>query len=375
MSDSPVSKLTVKGNAYERGYQHGAQAREQVRAGVDFYTRMWEDNIGRSRADLLALAGDFGPVVGNFDAEILAEIEGVAAGADLTVQEVLLVNARYELMLAALFKEEPGARPGECTSLAAGPAATVDGHTLIAQNWDWTVEASRRSVLLEIQQEDRPDILTHVEAGFMGHKGMNSAGLGLCANAMSSQRDRFAPAVPVWVLARSVLNCSNLDEAQAEITRAERVASVNFTVACRSGEIAAWEVSPTDVSVVAATDDRIWHGNVFADLSAERNLEDRLAVLYPQFCDRARRAGQLAAACEVSVERLKTVLSDHGNRPESICRHHQDQPDDAPPAVVLETITSVVMDLDEGVLHIAAGPPCQSQYTEHKLARVEHAGA
>ena len=123
MSNSPVPKLTARGNAYERGYQHGAQARQQVCAGVDFYTRMWEDNIGRSRADLLALAGEFGPVVGDFDAAILEEIEGVAAGADLQVEEVLLVNARYELMLAALFKAEQGDRLGECTSLAAGPAA------------------------------------------------------------------------------------------------------------------------------------------------------------------------------------------------------------------------------------------------------------
>ncbi len=375
MTNSPVPKLTVKGNAYERGYQHGAQARQQVRAGVDFYTRMWEENIGRSRADLLALAGEFGPVVGDFDAAILEEIEGVAAGADLQVEEVLLVNARYELMLAALFKEEQGDRPGECTSLAAGPAATVDGHTLIAQNWDWTLEARGRSILLEIQQEDRPDILTHIEAGFMGHKGMNTAGLGLCANAMSSQRDRFDPAVPVWVLARTVLNCNSLDEARAELARAMRVASVNFTVAARGGEVAAIEVSPVDVRTVPATDDRVSHANVFADLSAERGLEDRLAVLYPQFCERARHAAELAGAGEVSVERLKEVLSDHGNRPESICRHHKDQPDDAPAAVVLHTIASVVMDLDEGVLHIAEGPPCETQFTEHRLARAEHVGA
>ena len=373
MSDSSVPKLTVQGNAYQRGYQHGAQARAQVRAGVDFYARMWEDNIGRGRAELMALAGDFEPLVGNFDPQILAEMEGIAAGADLSIEEILLVNARYELMLAALFVEEPAARPGECTSLAAGPAATVDGHTLIAQNWDWAVEVGGRSVLLEIQQDDRPDILTHVEAGFVGHKGLNTAGLGLCANAMSSQHDCFAPAVPVWVLARAILNCSTFEEAQAEVARAQRTASVNFMLASRSGEIAALEVSPVDVSAVSATDARLSHANVFADLADDRNIEDRLATLYPQFCDRACRASKLVAEGAVSVERMKAVLSDHGNRPESICRHHRDQPEDAPKAVVLETIASVVMDLDEGVLHIAEGPPCQTQYTEHRLSRWETA--
>jgi|GEM_PF-6918231 len=43
------------------------------------------------------------------------------------------------------------------------------------------------------------------------------------------------------------------------------------------------------------------------------------------------------------------------------------------PMVVLETIASIIMDLDEEVLHIAEGPPCRSQYTEHRLSRAEHA--
>jgi len=43
--------------------------------------------------------------------------------------------------------------------------------------------------------------------------------------------------------------------------------------------------------------------------------------------------------------------------------------------VVLHTIASVVMDLDEGVLHIAEGPPCETQFTKHRLARAEHVGA
>ena len=182
---------------------------------------------------------------------------------------------------------------------------------------------------------------------------------------MCSQHDRFRPAVPVWVLARSVLNSATLDEAEAAVARAERAASVNFTVASRTGEVASLEASPTDLRRVPPTAGRIAHGNVFADLSAERGLEDRLAVLFPQFCDRARRAGDLIAADNISVDRLKTILRDHANRPESICRHHEDQPG----PLILETLASVIMDLDAGTFHIAVGPPCGSSYAEHTLSR------
>ena len=372
MANPPVAKLTIKGNPYERGYQYGSQAREMVHSGVAFYSQMWERNLGRRREDLFDLAAKFEPMVGNYDAEIFEEMEGVAAGAELSLAEVMVVNARYELMLAALFS---GNAAGECTALAAAPEATAGGHTLIGQNWDWVPEARSRSLLVEIQQQGRPDILTHVEAGFMGHKGLNSAGLGMCANAMSSTSDRFEPAVPAWVLARAVLNCSTLSEVLDAMERARRIASINFMVASRRGEIAAVEVSPVDVRVVNPTKGRLAHGNVFAALSPERGLQDRLARLYPQFCERAERACSLIAEGEISVERLQAMLSDHGNRPESICRHPEDQPDDAPPAIILETVVSVVMDLNEGVLYITGGPPCQNIYAEHRLTRVEHAMA
>ena len=362
-------KLEISGNAFERGVQHGSQARDLVRKGVDFYVNMWEQNTHKSRAEVLELAGRFADPIREFDAEILSEIEGIAAGAELPLEEVLLINARYELMIVTVFdNDSQNGAPGECTSLAAVSEAT-GGHTLIAQNWDWTVEAGKRCVLVEIHQEGRPDLLTHVEAGMIGHKGLNRAGLGLCANAMSSQHDRFAPAVPVWVLARAALNCESLEQVEERLNRAQRTASVNFTVASTSGEIGAVEVTPKDVKVVTPTRGRVSHGNVFAGLSPERDVEDRLAVLYPQFCDRARRAEELVQQDEVSVERLKAVLGDHENRPESICRHWEDAPDDTPEGLLLETVASVIMDLNEGKLWVTAGPPCQDSYSEHVLSR------
>jgi len=366
-----VMKLKTGGNAYERGVEHGSKAGDLVRKGVDFYVNMWEQNTGGSRAQVLETAGKFAEPIADFDAQIMREIEGIAAGANVPLEEVLLINARYELMVATVFDNPSpnGAAPGECTSLAASCEAT-GGHTLIAQNWDWTVEAGQRCVLLEIHQDGRPDLLTHVEAGMIGHKGLNTEGLGLCANAMASQHDRFAPAVPVWVLARAALNCASLEQVEERLNQAERTASVNFTVASSDGEVGAVEVTPKDVKVVTPTRGRVSHGNVFAGLSPERDVEDRLAALYPQFCDRARRAEELVQKEGVSVERLMMVLIDHENRPESICRHWEDAPPETSEGLLLETVASVVMDLNDGKLWVTAGPPCQGEYDEHVLARV-----
>lgn len=367
MARPAVRKFQISGDAHDRGVQHGSQTQDLVRKGVDFYVNMWEQNTGGSRAEVLELAAGFADPIGEFDAEILSEIEGIAAGAEVPLEEVLLINARYELMIATVFDNDSSGSPGECTSLAAAGEAT-GGHALIAQNWDWTVEAGERCVLVEIRQEGRPDLLTHVEAGMIGHKGLNTAGLGLCANAMSSHHDRFAPAVPVWVLGRAALNCESLYQVEEKMNRAQRTASVNFTVASIRGDVGAVEVTPKDVKVVAPTRGRVSHGNVFAGLSPERDVEDRLAVLFPQFCDRARRAEELVQEEDVSVERLKSMLVDHENRPESICRHWEDAPDDTPEGLLLETVASVIMDLNEGKLWVTAGPPCQESYDEHVLS-------
>ena len=200
-------KVTISGGPFERGRQYGEQAGALIRKGVEFYVDMWEKGSGRTRGELVEIISGFAGKIGDFDAEILTEIEGIAAGSGLAVDDVLIVNGRYEIMLSTLFAGGP-AGGGECTSLGVARAGG-SGHTLVGQNWDWAVPVGEVSILLEVLQEDRPDILTHVEAGFVGHKGINSEGLALCANAMGSQLDRFEAAVPVWVLARAALNCSS----------------------------------------------------------------------------------------------------------------------------------------------------------------------
>ena len=357
-------KIIVAGDARECGYQHGTQAADLIRKGVEFYVDIWESSTGRSRDELLEVSGGFAEPIANFDAAIFSELEGIAAGSGLSLAEVLVLNARYELMLATVFADDP-ARLAECTSLGAAPDATENGHTLVGQNWDWAVPVGEVSILLEVQQRDRPDILTHVEAGFVGHKGINSHGLALCVNAMGSQLDSFSAAVPAWVLARSALNCATIGEARETVSRAERVASLNFTMAARNGEVASLEVTPVDVALVDARAGRATHGNVFADTRPDRGIQDRLAALYPAFCDRAARAAGLMEDGAASVERLKDVLRDHENRPESICRHREDQPED----LLFETLASVVMDVTAGTLEIADGPPCKNEYSRHTLSR------
>jgi isopenicillin-N N-acyltransferase like protein len=62
------------------------------------------------------------------------------------------------------------------------------------------------------------------------------------------------------------------------------------------------------------------------------------------------------------------VLGDHGGYPRAICRHDDGTDVDADRS---ETLYSVIMNLDERRLSVAAGPPCAAEsYVDIRLAEL-----
>ena len=58
------------------------------------------------------------------------------------------------------------------------------------------------------------------------------------------------------------------------------------------------------------------------------------------------------------ADSLFPVLRDHSNYPKSVCKHHDVEvnPD-------VQTVASVVVDLDAGLLHVRPGHPCDTETT------------
>lgn len=361
MAHEPYPIISVRGDAYNRGYQHGSQAGELIRKNVEYYLHLWETYSDMDRDYVLELAGKFVHPIEKYDGQILRELEGVAAGVGISLEEVLALNARYELVWAKLHekKEALQSKVTECTSIAANPQAASNGHTLIGQNWDYHVAVRDRCLLLEIEQGDRPNIVIHTEAGIVGQKGMNSAGIGFCVNALLSEEDGFEPKVPFWVMCRGILNSETLEEAQDAVLKADRSGSGNCLIASDGGEVVDLESTPKDVGVVSPVDGRLAHGNTFADLREERHLVDKFKALYPHMPLRPSRAQALMARDPLDVEAFKEILRDHDNAPESICRHQDSQTSNG---MAEESLTSIIMDLTDRVLYITNGPPCQSEY-------------
>ena len=66
-------------------------------------------------------------------------------------------------------------------------------------------------MVLRIHRDDGPDILTFTEAGGLARSGLNSAGIGLTANALQCDRDyNRGPGIPLPSVRRKVLESAYL---------------------------------------------------------------------------------------------------------------------------------------------------------------------
>jgi isopenicillin-N N-acyltransferase-like protein len=64
---------------------------------------------------------------------------------------------------------------------------------------------------------------------------------------------------------------------------------------------------------------------------------------------------------ELDIEAAQEILRDHGNKPDSICRHEDEVLD--PEGKRLQSVFSMVMNLEEQTMLLTDGPPCTAAYT------------
>jgi isopenicillin-N N-acyltransferase-like protein len=350
VADVPV--LTLEGSASVRGIAYGRLAADRIRDGLDFYRGVFAA-AGLEGEPLRRVSARLAEEVGEFDAEMLLELEGIAHGAKVTLGDVISLNARSELMR--------GSEEG-CTGVACLPEAST-GHTLLGQNWDWHPSRARAAVLMRILPDDGPAMLAFAEAGALARCGLNEFGVGVVGNALECEGCSSLGGVPVALLRRRILGCSTVDEALRAIQEAPRGTSVNHLIASAEGEAVSCETTPGAVYEVLPEDGLLGHSNHFLSVRAREEVVDTGIAAHPDTLERALRIEEiLAARRPIDVADLKGAFCDHDGYPDSICRHAETIEIDT-----WTTVASVVMDLDELRIWLAAGPPCEAVYGEHQL--------
>jgi isopenicillin-N N-acyltransferase-like protein len=355
--------VRIEGDARERGRSYGEQARDRVRRSIEAYRYVFDAYAGWNWDEVRDHAHAYEQPIERFEPAYLEEMRGIAEGAAVDAEDILAINVRTEVMFAAKAREASEQRIGECSAFAVTPGRSVNGHTLIGQNWDWLLHSAETVVVLEAEQEGRPDYVTVVEAGLLAKTGMNSSGIGLTTNALVSDADRGTPGVPYHVALRAILDAETISDAFGALQRAARSSSANYLVAHADGLAVDIEGAPGDLGQLFLTfpsDGVLLHTNHFTS-GRFAGVDVGLWVMPDSPFRLHRLTEQVSPMPHLSLDDFRTALADHANHPSGICCHPDPRWD---PLEQGETVASVLMDLDAKRMWVADGRPCTSPYEE-----------
>jgi isopenicillin-N N-acyltransferase-like protein len=323
-----------------------------------------------SKPELAGLVQGFLPIIDQFDPTFVPEMRGIAAGAGRPLEDIVLINARTEILKLAPEKGRALGRtveddPDGCTGVVAMPSVTADSRLIHAQNWDWKVECAETAVVLKIHNPDGPDILTFSEAGQLARSGMNSAGIALTANYLECERDYRQIGVPLALIRRKILQESQLALALRAAYQTPKSASNNIIVSQCAGVAIDLECAPDETFQVLPHEGLIVHANHWLSPVALSKLRETGVASTPDSLYRDLRVRSLLAevAGPVTLDRVKTALFDDYQSPWSVCR---------PPRTNLSsnlsaTVAMIAMVPEEGIMDVAILPALNRDFTRYRL--------
>ena len=356
----PFPVISIEGDAYECGVQYGKAAADRVAKTIDFYVPAFVRQAKLTLEEIRERAREYGAQIEAIDTDVMQELKGIAAGAGQNLEDVIAVNCRTEILFGSLGGTKPAT---ECTTIVALPQATRDGNILIGKNWDWRNPTVETVVVLRIRQCGKPALVMIVEAGMVGRDGFNEHGVLVCGNLLVSNEDRGKVGVPIPILRRRILHSRHYYEAIDSLVKTPRGASGNYLIAHRDGVAIDFETTPDSVFVVYPERGLLTHANHCQSPIAQATGVSKYYTgdtLYRDF--RARQLLEPKIGT-ITLDDIKAVLRDEFGAPRAICRTPHDYPGHEPTM----TIASLIFELQRDTMHVAAGPPTQSEYQSVRL--------
>lgn len=279
------------------------------------------------------------------------EIAGIADGAGIPVEQVALINARTEVLVAA---NPTGLN--ECSAVVSLPPGRPP---VAVQTWDWYDAMSDGWFTWTIPFEDGREVVTVTEFGMLAKIGVNDRGVGVMLNMLHHRNDIEAAASdevghPVHLLARAILDDAESADQAVEIASAPATsASTSLTVVDDRGSAASVELFPGGPGTVVPTEGLLVRTNHFISEAGEDGcLASTIGV-----STRLRREHLLEVFGDEPPETAQDVLEamTHHLADGGVCRHPITSND---PVLWHRTLATVVIDTVGRTLEVHDGGPC-----------------
>lgn len=350
-------EVTLTGTPYERGLKYGQTCKEEIAISVRNYRDLFALRKNLTWEQAQQLSRRYLPAIRALDEAYIDEMQGIADGAGITFDEVLTINARTELLHTGLSADD---LVQECTAFAAMAPTTKDDVVLAGQTWDFTLLQRQAVVIVRIPAEgNRPGLLFFPEAGMIGGKGMNSAGLSLTLNALRTKE--HGEGLPVHIRMRRILECTTLNQAYEHAVRGAMPSAANLMMIHKDGVALNVELDPSAIDVLLPQQGVLVHTNHFLgpknllihDHAGSGSTYIRLQRAQQLFCDKHG----------LTMEDAQAAFRDHKGYPTSICAHPVNP---ATPVTITQNATNfgLVMDLTHLEVWLAWGNPCENPFVK-----------
>jgi isopenicillin-N N-acyltransferase-like protein len=355
-------ELQARGGPGALGLAHGRTFASQIEYNLAFYKQYLGLSGQVPTAQLMEIARGFVPVIEEHFPEMVEEMDGIAKGAKLTLDEIVLINARTDILAIAETRIQREQVPA-CTALALFGEADGKPAVALGQNWDWDPALADAPVVLRLEPDGAPPLVTLTEAGMLAKIGFNHDRLGVCLNFLSHVSDappgRFG--VPIHCLLRAVLTCRSIEQAVEVVAASPRCASANFLMAQHGAAGPAaldLELTPITVGALRPVGDSLVHTNHFVSPTlAEGCTSGRGPSTMTRYAEAQVLAGIAEQHESDPVIRMEEVLVSRDGLPYPISR---DQ--DADPSI--SSLAGVIMDLTRNRFILTDGPPHENPWIE-----------
>jgi isopenicillin-N N-acyltransferase-like protein len=351
--------IELKGSAYDIGLRHGNALAKEIRANLNLYFGMIKGMSGIEPDQCMVHAAKFIEVLKQDAPELLEEMQAIAKGAEVSLEDIVVLNARTELISMGTSGK---AGAGECTAIGLDGGRTANGRPIIAQNWDWHEAIFGTSAIFRLEPAQGPRAVFLAEAGQVGKIGFNECGIGVLLNLLIIENARYG--LPVHVLLRMILDTRNTAEAMSLIKSCSRGGASHFLIGDDSGHLKGLELTPDEVAEIEPQDGAVIHTNHYCDAKLAEKDVGRLQMM-PSTTDRLDRACSIInGRNDWNPEHLVKLFTDHDKYPASICRHVNKSD---PQYLHTMTVASCIIDLVARKMLVSHGQPCQADYQEVAL--------
>ncbi len=289
--------LETKGNYEEVGTSIGTRFKERLQNYILKRKRTipnYDQYIEQTRP--------YFDITQKYFPHLIGELDSIAKAAEISLQDLFFVNNREVFESFSLV--------GHCTiAVSFGSDGAIVGH-----NEDWAIEELDDLYVLKATIGETTFLgLQYFEA--LGVSAtMNNWGLVQCINDLSGSAQI---GVPKNFIARAILECKTLDEAEDIIRKTPNASGFNH-VLVQGDEIRNIEISGNDIAVEKVLKKNYVHTNHF--LSLEMQTKSSLTV--PSSIPRYNRAKELIRDGMTRKDMIE-LLSDKGNREFPICRQDE----------------------------------------------------